>query len=84
MTLADHIIEIIRDECDWPLRYPPLPEITEDTFLEQNWFGPVDRACVQMRLDEEFGFELSCDEFARVESVSDIISMVKQRVGVVA
>jgi acyl carrier protein len=84
MNLTDRIIEIIHEQCDWPLRYPPLPEITADTFLEQNWFGPVDRACVQMRLDEEFGFELSCDEFASVESVSDIISMVERRVGVVA
>lgn len=76
---SSRVIEIIRDKLDFPWRYPPLPVIDADTELAERWFGPVDRATVQMALDEEFGIEIPCLEMASAQSVQDIIDIVGLR-----
>lgn len=73
-------LAIIRTELAWPLRYPPVPEITPDTMLG-DWFGPIDRICVQMALDEAFGFEISDAEAAAWQSVGDMIATVERLAG---
>lgn len=77
---ASRVIEIIRAECDWILRYPRLPELTVETSLD--WMGPIDRICVQMRLDEEFGMEIASAKMEAAQSVQDIIDIVGLREGV--
>lgn len=66
------LLTILREELDWPLRYPPVPELTDDTILDQRWFCPVDRCCVQMKLDELLGREIPHDEAEAWQSVADI------------
>jgi acyl carrier protein len=80
----EQIIETIRDEIDWPMRHPALPELTADTTLDQHWFGPVDRVCVQMRLDEVFGIEIPCADAEAWASVGDIVASVVALAGVPA
>lgn len=71
---ASRVIEIIHEECDWILRYPRIPELTVETSLD--WMSPVDRVCVQMRLDEEFGIEIPSLKMEAAQSVQDIINTV--------
>ena len=78
---ASRVIEIVRDKLDFPWRYPPLPVIDANTELAERWFGPVDRATVQMALDEEFGIEIPCLAMAKAQSVQDIIDIVGLREG---
>lgn len=72
------ILSLIREECNFPLRYPPVPELSADTLLDQRWFGPVDRVCVQMKLEDELGFEIASDDAEAWASVGDIIQFVER------
>lgn len=76
--LATQVLAIIRAECDWFGRFPPVPlDLTADSSLEP-WFCPVDSVCVQMSLDETFGFEIPSSEAKAWTTVADIIDSVKR------
>lgn len=74
--LTAHVLRIIREECDWFGRYPQMPLLTADSVLDERWFGPVERVCVQMALDETFGIEIPSDEAEAWASVADVAASV--------
>jgi hypothetical protein len=79
--LATRVIAVVRKEIADHHLFAEVPEITAETVLEPRWFGPVDRCCVAIELDEVFGIECSDANLEAWQTVADIIATVARLAG---
>lgn len=70
------IIGIIRDELASNHLFRAEPDVREDSSLSELGVDDLDRVAIAMRLEEQFGIEVSDKAERSWVTVSDVIAMV--------
>ncbi len=82
---AARIHEIIRAELAGHYRTRPVPEIISKVHLDADLgMDTLDRCCVTVALDEEFGIMIPDAAMEGWETVADIERTIQQMVGALA
>lgn len=75
-TTADRVKQIIADEADCN-----ITQVTDEKHLEHDLrLDSLDRYELTMALEDEFGIEISDDEGAPCNTVTQIVALVERKV----